>query len=99
MIAPVTPTAAFPQDQRKFSARTIRVDNLEMPYFQQVFWAGLSGVALLPSTVVPTGLDDQGLPIGIQIIGPEYGDLITIGVARLLEADGFRFTPPPAYLD
>ena len=99
VIAPVTPTAAFPQDQRKFSARTIRVDNLEMPYFQQVFWAGLSGVALLPSTVVPTGLDDQGLPIGIQIIGPEYGDLITIGVARLLEADGFRFTPPPAYLD
>jgi amidase len=63
-----------------------------------VFWAGLTGVAFLPSTVVPTGLDEQGLPIGVQIVGPEYGDLITIGAARLLEAAGCRFEPPPQYL-
>ena len=56
-------------------------------------WAGS-----LPSTVIPTGLNGAGLPIGIQIIGPEYGDLITIGAARALEAEGFAFTPPPAYL-
>ena len=100
LIAPVTPTSAFPQDQRKFSERTITVDNQEIPYFQQVFWAGLSGVSFLPSTVIPTGVDAEGLPIGIQIIGPEYGDLVTIGVAQALEdEDGFRFTPPPAYVD
>lgn len=95
VLAPVTPTAAFPQDQRKFSERMLRVDNTEIPYFRQVFWAGLSGVVHLPSTVIPTGLNDEGLPIGVQIIGPEYGDLITIGIAEALEADGFRFVPPP----
>ena len=31
---------------------------------------GLTGVSYLPSTVIPTGLNAQGLPIGIQIVGP-----------------------------
>ncbi len=68
-----------------------------MPYMDQIFWAGLTGVAYLPSTVIPTGLDDSGLPIGVQLVGPEYGDLITIGVARELESGGFEFVAPPAY--
>ena len=73
------------------------VNNEERPYFEQVFWAGLTGVSFLPSTIIPTGLNDEGLPIGVQIVGPEYADLITIGVAQALEAEGFVFTPPPAY--
>lgn len=97
LVAPIMPTSAFPHDHRPFGERTIEVDDLELPYFQQVFWAGLSGVAYLPSTVIPTGLDGAGLPIGVQIIGPEYGDLVTIGVARALEALGCRFVAPPAY--
>ena len=97
VLTPMMPTAAFPHDHRPFGERTLLVDNDERPYFEQVFWAGLSGVSFLPSTVIPTGLNESGLPIGVQIIGPEFSDLITIGVARALEAEGFRFTPPPAY--
>ena len=97
LIAPIMPTAAFPHDQRDFSERTITVDENSMPYFDQAFWAGLTGVSYLPSTVIPTGLNADGLPIGVQIVGPEYGDLTTIGVAKLLEAEGFSFTPPEAY--
>ena len=62
-----------------------------------MFWAGLASVAYLPSTVIPTGPDASGLPIGVQIIGPEYGDLVTIGVAKLLEQAGFGFIPAPNY--
>jgi len=98
LLTPMMPTAAFPHDQREFSERTIRVNNEERPYFEQVFWAGLTGVSYLPSTVIPTGLNGDGLPIGVQIVGPEFGDLITIGVADALESEGFKFTPPPAYL-
>ncbi|MFP6834802.1 MAG: amidase [Pseudomonadales bacterium] len=98
LITPTMPTPAFPHDHRDFSMRTIMVDNDEIPYFDQVFWAGLSGVSYLPATVIPTGLNPQGLPIGLQIVGPEYGDLITIEVAQQLEAMGFQFTPPPDYL-
>jgi amidase len=98
LLAPIMPTSAFPHDHRRFGERTIRVDDHEYPYFQQVFWAGLTGVAYLPSTVIPTGLGDDGLPIGVQIAGPEFSDLITIGVARLLETAGCRFVPPRDYL-
>ena len=98
LVTPIMATAAFEHDHRKFGERTIMVDNQERPYFEQVFWAGLTGVAYLPSTVIPTGLNDAGLPIGVQLVGPEYADMITIGVAEELERAGFAFTPPPNYL-
>lgn len=98
LLAPIMPTPAFAHDHRHFGERTIRIDDRELPYFQQVFWAGLTGVVYLPSTVVPTGLTDQGLPIGVQVVGPEFADLITIGVARILEAAGCRFVPPRDYV-
>jgi len=64
-------------------------------HHQQMFWAGLTGVAFLPSTVIPTGPDANGLPIGVQLVGPAYGDRVTIGAAAALEATGFAFRPPP----
>ncbi len=97
LLAPISATAAFPHDHSPMEARTIDVDGTSQPYFQQLFWAGLPGVAYLPSTVIPTGTNAAGLPVGVQIIGPAYADRMTIGVARLLEAEGFAFVPPPAY--
>ena len=99
ILNPILPTAAFEHDHRPFAERSIDVDGTAIPYFRQIFWAGISGVACLPSTVIPTGLNGEGLPIGIQIVGPEYADLITIGVARMLESEGFSFTPPQGYPD
>jgi amidase len=68
-----------------------------MPYFQQIFWAGLTGISRLPSTVIPTGLSDGGLPIGVQIIGNAYSDRLTIQTAQGLEQLGFRFEAPTGY--
>ncbi|MEE4301668.1 MAG: amidase family protein, partial [Pseudomonadales bacterium] len=100
LVAPMMATAAFPHDHRPFGQRTIRVDNDERPYFEQLFWAGLAINSYLPATVIPTGghpASGGGLPIGVQLIGPEFGDLKTLGVAKLLEAAGFGFAPPPGY--
>ena len=97
LIAPIMATPAFPHDHRPFGQRTVTVNGKAVGYFDQVFWAGLASVAYLPSTVLPTGPDRDGLPIGVQIIGPEYGDLATIGMAKALEREGFAFTPPPGY--
>ena len=99
LLTPVAATAAFAHDHRPFGERTIPVNGRPQPYFDQLFWAGLTCSVYLPSTVIPTGLNDAGLPIGVQIAGPEYGDLYTIGAAKLLEEAGFRFRPPPGYLD
>ena len=97
LLSPIMSTSAFPHDQRPFGDRTLTVNGVQEPYFNQVFWAGLASGACLPATVLPTGIDARGLPIGVQLIGPEYGDLATIGVAEFLEQQGFAFQPPPAY--
>ena len=97
LLMPIMATSAFEHDHRPFHERVITVNGSPQEYFSQVYWAGLPTNAYLPSTIVPTGLDDSGLPIGIQVVGPEYGDLTTLGVARGLEALGFTFTPPPGY--
>ena len=97
LIAPIMATPAFEHDHQYFAFRTIKVDGVPQPYFQQIFWAGLAVCAYLPSTVVPAGLSADDLPIGVQIIGPAFGDLKTIGLAKLLEGAGFAFTPPPGY--
>jgi amidase len=68
-------------------------------YFDQVFWAGLTGVSYLPSTIVPTGLDSQALPIGVQIVAREMGDLTSIDFARLVDRELGGFVAPAAYKD
>jgi amidase len=77
----------------------ISVNNEPRNYFEQVFWAGLTGVSYLPSTVIPTGLDGQGLPIGIQIVGREMGDLFTIEFADQVSREISGLVAPVNYRD
>ena len=98
VIAPVAQTAAFPHDQQGIRhERTIVVNNKKVPVVDQVFWAGYAGITLLPATAAPIGETREGLPVGVQIIGPQYGDYSTIAFARLLEKEYRGFQPPPAY--
>ncbi|HWS74498.1 MAG TPA: amidase [Quisquiliibacterium sp.] len=96
MLMPVMPVPAFAHDHRPFSQRSLSVDGRQRHYFECLFWAGLPGASLLPSTVIPTGAGSDGLPIGVQIVGPAFGDLKTIQLAQQLESRGFSFVPPPA---
>ncbi|XOV88051.1 MAG: amidase [Pseudomonadota bacterium] len=100
LLTPMCVTPAFPHDQNpQMGARQVTVNNEKRPYFEQLFWAGLTGVAYLPSTVVPTGLDEQGLPIGVQIVGREMGDLYTIEFARKVAEVMGGFVAPASYRD
>jgi amidase len=96
MLMPVMPVPAFAHDHRPFSQRSLNVDGRQRHYFECLFWAGLPGASHLPSTVIPTGPGRDGLPIGVQIVGPAFGDLKTIQLAQQLESRGFAFVPPPA---
>jgi amidase len=97
LLTPIMPTTAFAHDHRPEGERTIEIDGQLKGYFSQTFWAGLAGVAYLPATIIPTGPAADGLPIGVQIIGPAYGDLRTIQLAQRLERLGFGFKAPPGY--
>jgi fatty acid amide hydrolase 2 len=46
---------------------------------------GLFNVLEFPSTVVPMGFDDDGLPVAVQVIGRRGNDTLTIGMAEHLE--------------
>ena len=94
---PVTTTPAFEHDHGPWHERSLQVDNETRGYGEGVFWSGHAINNYLPSTVIPTGTVGEGLPIGVQIMGPEYGDLKTIGMAKLLEASGFSFVAPPGF--
>ncbi len=96
LLCPAAASAAQPHDhQGERWDRTIEVNGHRVPTTDQMFWAGISGFFLLPATVAPLGFTRSGLPIGIQIIGPQYGDRTTIDVARLLEQSWQGFVPPP----
>jgi amidase len=98
MLCPVAVTAAFPHDHEGLRhLRTIVVNNRKVPVVDQIFWAGYSCVTWLPSTAAPIGQTSEGLPIGVQIVGPQYGDYSTIAFAKLLEKEYRSFQPPPAY--
>ena len=90
-------TTAFMHDHQPFLQRTLPVDQAQRPYFEQLFWAGLAINAYLPSTVFPTGLSADGLPIGLQAMGGAYCDFETIEFTQLLGERVGGFQAPPYF--
>jgi amidase len=98
LLCPTATTVAFPHHQQgERWERMLMVNGQPQPSTTQMFWAGYSCNFYLPSTVAPAGLSREGLPVGVQIIGPQYGDYTCIHFARLLEQEFYRFTPPPGF--
>lgn len=48
-------------------------------------WSILCAVVGLPSVTVPVGLDAQGLPVAVMIIGPMHGDEMVLQVAQAIQ--------------
>ena len=52
-------------------------------------WLALSAALTVvgnPVTALPTGLDEQGTPFGVQVVGPMHGDRRVLSAASALEA-------------
>jgi amidase len=98
LLTPVAATAAFLHDHNpNRDERRVNVNGTPLPYADQMFFAGLASLSYLPATAAPIGLTAEGLPVGMQIIGPEGDDPTTIEFARLLAAEIGGFVPPPTY--
>ena len=97
VICPPAATQAFPHDHSTpQEERKLTVDGKEFPYLHQLVWAELATTCGLPATVIPIGVTD-GLPTGVQIIGPHLEDRTPLEFARLIEREFGGFVAPPGY--
>jgi amidase len=95
VVCPITPTPAFPHDHNPdLMARRIDIDGAAYPYFDQLVWAGLATMPGLPATAVPAGRSPEGLPVGVQLIGPMFEDRTPLRLAELLEQEIGGFQAP-----
>ncbi|MET9490363.1 amidase [Nocardia sp. NPDC006630] len=86
VVCPITPTPAFPHDHNPNPLeRRIDIDGVEYPYFDQLVWAGVATMPGLPATAIPAGRSPEGLPVGVQLIGPMFEDRTPLRLAELLE--------------
>jgi amidase len=98
LLCPVIATAALPHRQDGATwDRKISIDGKEIAYNDMLFWPGLTCGYHLPGTVAPMGFTKAGLPLGVQVAGPIYGDRTTIAAAALLEQAWMGFKPPPGW--
>ncbi len=77
LIGPVAPTVAF-----KLGENT--ADPIKM-YLNDIMTVPTS-LAGLPAISVPAGSDENGMPIGVQLMGPRKSDAALMSLARSMEA-------------
>ena len=85
VLMPVFGTPAFKHfKDPEMAHRKLRIDGADTPYEAQGAWSALASFAGLPSTVVPA-TRSEGLPIGVQIVGPYLHDRTSLAVAEWLQ--------------
>ena len=102
LLCPIMPTVAFAHDTTgdEFGhiaqfKRTTLIDGVPRPYLDGWQWPGRATGANRPATAVPTGRRIDGLPMGLQAIGPYLEDRTTLRFAQLVEQELGGFSAPP----
>lgn len=89
ILAPTTPTTPFPWTEL-FAGH---IDGKAMRNYYQ--WLALTYVVTLatnPALSLPCGLDDHGMPFGLQLVGRLRGDAALLSAAKALE-QAFEASP------
>ena len=85
MLTPATPSAAFGIGEKG------KADPIEM-YLNDVFTVTVN-MAGLPGISVPAGLDSQGLPLGLQLIGRPFDEESLLSLGHVIEKAAGIFSP------
>ncbi len=87
ILTPTTPSAAFAIGEKG------RADPIEM-YLNDVFTVTVN-MAGLPGISVPGGLDGQGLPLGLQLIGRPFEEETLFSLGAAIEEAAGSYRPEP----
>jgi amidase len=95
ILCPPAPVSALKHDHEpNIMIRTLDVNGEKRPYLDFLHWAALAAGGNLPATVAPVGFTPDGMPMGVQIIGPMMEDRTPVAVSAMLEAIQGGFTTP-----
>ncbi len=83
-LCPVAPTTAPTHDERPLPDRTVSTTYGELPYNRLPYWISHATLSGLPAATIPVGRAPNGLPVGIQIIGPHHADKTVLAFAEHL---------------
>ncbi|UWF61039.1 Asp-tRNA(Asn)/Glu-tRNA(Gln) amidotransferase subunit GatA [Brucella sp. 2716] len=86
ILTPATPSAAF-----GLADEDLANDPVKM-YLNDIFTVTVN-MAGLPGIAVPAGLNGQGLPLGLQLIGRPFEEETLFQAAHVIEQAAGRFTP------
>jgi aspartyl-tRNA(Asn)/glutamyl-tRNA(Gln) amidotransferase subunit A len=85
ILTPTTPSAAFAIGEKG------RADPVEM-YLNDIFTVTVN-MAGLPGISVPSGLDAQGLPLGLQLVGRPFQEETLFALGAVIEQAAGFFSP------
>ncbi|MEX0825738.1 MAG: AMP-binding protein [Acidimicrobiia bacterium] len=94
LLAPITLGTAFGHmadtslwPTGEASQPTLSINGTAVPYGWQLIYPSIASLPGLPATAFPVMMD-SGLPVGLQVIGPEGGDFASIELAGRLSDAG-----------
>lgn len=97
IICPTISVPAFKHNHAPVHQRKLNINGEDKEYLTVHLWSGPAIMAGLPSTNVPIGLSKDGLPIGMQVIGPYLEDMTCIEVAKIVRNLKGGFNRPPGF--
>ena len=78
------PTVPFPPPP--IGAAVVNIKGGQAPFLDHVIrFTGPGNLTGLPSLSMPSGLASSGLPVGLQLMGPAFGEEKVLNVAYALE--------------
>ncbi len=95
----IFPTTILPARPIEGSIETVELNGEQVPTLPSyIHNTDPASIAALPGISLPVGLTASGLPVGMEIDGPEQSDRRLLAVARTLEKIvGFSDRPPQKY--
>ncbi|MCV3240468.1 amidase [Mesorhizobium sp. ZC-5] len=86
ILTPATPSAAFGVADEDMAADPVKM------YLNDIFTVTVN-MAGLPGIAVPAGLDENGLPLGLQLIGRPFDEETLYRAGHVIEQAAGRFEP------
>lgn len=94
IVAPTTPMPAVPRDQRFMTWPGGRTESVNSAYVRLCLAGNVTGY---PAVSLPCGLDDEGLPLGLQVLAGPHQDRELLELVAVVEDHlAFDHRPPMA---